>query len=353
MARVVLHIGPHKTGTTLLQQRFVALREPLGAAGIAYPEAWQRHLWGHHALAFELAAAARAEDEAERRLAAMRDTFAAVAAAAPCVLLSSENFERLSPAAIALLRRMLDGHAVEVVYFARRWSGLLPSVWQEDIKHGGAETLPAFALGHLLRPFRSEVLNYANVLDRYAAAFGAEALRFASYDAVLEGGGTLLGFFLGRVLGVALPPDGAAERVNGALPPEDAEIIRVLNAMARRERGRAPGGAWPRTHFHALARDGHPAVAALRGALRQAVEALRIPDDTAPFRAVERAVLERHGTRLLNAAPDGRLFGPCAAPAEIRHVAGDPWTLPGVPDAFAALHRAIGERHRATRPAAA
>ena len=38
MARVILHIGPHKTGTTLLQQRFVALREPLGAAGIVSPE---------------------------------------------------------------------------------------------------------------------------------------------------------------------------------------------------------------------------------------------------------------------------------------------------------------------------
>ena len=38
MVRVILHIGPHKTGTTLLQQRFVALREPLGAAGIVSPE---------------------------------------------------------------------------------------------------------------------------------------------------------------------------------------------------------------------------------------------------------------------------------------------------------------------------
>lgn len=178
----------------------------------------------------------------------LREAFAEIAAGAPCVLLSSEHFERLDAAVISLLRRVLDGHAVEVLYFARRWSGLLPSAWQESVKHGSAETLPAFALGHLLQPFRSDILNYANVLDRYAAVFGADALRLASYDAVLEEGGTLLGSFLDRILGVSLPPDGAAERVNPALPPEDVEIMRVLNAMARRERGRAPGCAWTRLH---------------------------------------------------------------------------------------------------------
>lgn len=34
MARVILHIGSHKMGTTPLQQRFAVLCESLGAAGI-------------------------------------------------------------------------------------------------------------------------------------------------------------------------------------------------------------------------------------------------------------------------------------------------------------------------------
>lgn len=90
--------------------------------------------------------------------------FAEIAAGTACGLHSSENFGRLDAAAISLPRRVLDGHAVEVVYFARRWSGLPPSVWQESVKRGNTETLSAFTFGHLLRPFRSDVLNDANVL---------------------------------------------------------------------------------------------------------------------------------------------------------------------------------------------
>ena len=37
MANVLLHIGRHKTGTTALQQAFIASREVLFAAGIDYP----------------------------------------------------------------------------------------------------------------------------------------------------------------------------------------------------------------------------------------------------------------------------------------------------------------------------
>ena len=48
----IIHIGPHKTGSTYLQDSFCKLRDVL--AQKAYPKLWQTISTGHHALAFDL-----------------------------------------------------------------------------------------------------------------------------------------------------------------------------------------------------------------------------------------------------------------------------------------------------------
>src|SRR4029453_16249123 len=53
MRRVlILHVGPHKTGTSYIQQRLVADRDLLlERAKVVYPKTGQDILYGHHSLA--------------------------------------------------------------------------------------------------------------------------------------------------------------------------------------------------------------------------------------------------------------------------------------------------------------
>src|SRR5438105_4170120 len=41
MPRYILHIGPHKTGTTYLQASFLRFRSELSDRGVCYPAEWQ------------------------------------------------------------------------------------------------------------------------------------------------------------------------------------------------------------------------------------------------------------------------------------------------------------------------
>jgi len=41
MPRYVVHIGPHKTGTTYIQSRLDAARDRLRAVGVTYPATWR------------------------------------------------------------------------------------------------------------------------------------------------------------------------------------------------------------------------------------------------------------------------------------------------------------------------
>jgi hypothetical protein len=336
VTRVLLHIGSHKTGTTYLQQGFVALRPALRDAGIDYPSAWQDHLHGHHSLVRALARDDAGTGDRLRDLADQADRQGLA------LLLSSENFETLGNAAVQRLAAALAGHAVEVVYFARRWSGLLPSAWQEDVKQGGEATYPAFLLNHLADPQSSSLLNHAIVLDRYAQAFGQRAIRVVAYDGVIEAGDDLLEFFARRILQVRIDPPAAKGRVNRALPPVDVEIIRTLNVMARLSGGTLPAGVWPMRLFYDLGAGRLAAIATLRDTLGAHLVEHRLPGDLPACREIEAHTAERFGPILPAGGPT--LFGTAQAIIG-HHVDGAYWTNPAVPPAFAQLCDAMCRRH--------
>lgn len=339
MTRVVIHIGSHKTGTTYLQQGFVALRASLRAAGIEYPPEWQDHLYGHHSLVRMLAAGDAATPA---RLAAMVQ---AAGQEGHAVLLSSENFEDLDDAAIGRLASALRGHAVEIVFFMRHWSGLLPSAWQEEVKQGGSAPYPGFLLKHLAQPAHSRLLNPTPMLGGYAAAFGHEAIRLVGYDRVIDSGEDIVGFFLRALLEVACACPAGGKRINRSLPAVDVEIIRLLSVAARRSAGSLPGGVWPMKLFYDLSRQGLPAIATLRAALRPHVVRHDGPGGLSALRALERQVIEQFGP-ILPGDGDVPPIAPC--PSSLgEYVAGEYWMDPAVAPAFAELRDAARRRHAA------
>lgn len=334
MARIVIHIGSHKTGTTYLQQGFVALRQPLLAVGFDDPSEWQDHLDGHDTLV----GLAAGDGAALARLAAIGVTAAREGRA---VLLSSEKFEHLDDSAVGRLAGALRGHAVEIVYVARHWSGLLPSAWQEQIKQGGSETYPEFLLSHFAQPADSRLPSPMGVLGRYAAAFGRDAIRLVDDDRLVGGGGDLLGLVLDALLRVPVLPSSQGRRVNAALAAVEVEVIRVVNAMAGRWPGSVPGGVRPMKLFFEFGREGLPAIDTQRAALRPYVIRCGVPDDLAALQVIESQTIAQ-SVPMLPAQGDAPARKPFVAG---EHVAGEYWIDPTMQTAFATRRDALGRRY--------
>lgn len=227
--RLLLHIGPHKTGTTYLQSRLLQHAAALRAGqGINYVQAGIGPQFGHHKLCAEL----RHTGPGEAWAAAAQEW-----AQYPCHIISSENFSRLPAAAVATLAELLAGLEVEVCYVLRRPEALLYAAWQEQVKHGSPQSLPEFVAPHLAAPEDSPLLNPQVLLAPYLQAFGGR-LRLLSYDGARAAGQSLVtALFEGLTLGA--PPGADNAVVNKSMRLDRAETLRALNAW---ELGRQPAG---------------------------------------------------------------------------------------------------------------
>jgi hypothetical protein len=228
VTQLVLHIGPHKTGTTYIQQNLYELAPLLAERGVCYPtDKWIFHFGHHDLIDREMVGSLR------------QDLAACVPADATTVVLSTENFDRLEEPAIRLLREQVDD-PVRIVFYLRRADALLYSTWQEDVKFGSEESFPRFLLRHLAKPFSSELINPALVLDRWASVFGLDSIRIFDYDHLVETGVDLCKSFLQEVLGVEGLDPSTTTLINKSLARADAELLRALNSIDR-SRGHPPG----------------------------------------------------------------------------------------------------------------
>jgi hypothetical protein len=220
----ILLIGPHKTGSTALQQLLAANRQRLEADGIYYPTL-ETGTWAesaHHSLVVALQANRHLPDNLTRLLESHP---------LPRLVLSSENFCRLDESQAAHLRDHLASDKVQIIYVLRRPDRILISFWQEMVKHGLGQRLDEFAAQHLKDPQSSRLLNACHVLDTWAKIFGHDSVGILRYDvAVRSGSGGLAEAFFRYVL--KLPPmSEGVEWSNQSFPAETIEILRALNTM--------------------------------------------------------------------------------------------------------------------------
>jgi hypothetical protein len=144
LARYLIHVGPHKTGSTYLQKGFSRLRGALFELGARYPMHWaDPESKSHVHLVRRLK---EADPDLAREFASLN------ALANQTIILSSEDIVDLPVEALRRLRHLLGGRSVSIIFYCRRWSELIPSAWQEVVKHGGAEGLPEFLAQHLINP---------------------------------------------------------------------------------------------------------------------------------------------------------------------------------------------------------
>ena len=316
-ARYVIHIGPHKTGSTYLQHAFTQMRTELREHGIDYPDLWGG-LHGHMALMDHLASGDAVALQAAFNLLTDRSEY-------ETILLSSETLAYCTDAQVRLLRGLLRGAPVTIVFYVRRWSELIPSHWREVLKHGSRESLQGFALKYMFSPATSEIVNFALVLGRYATAFGADNLRLASYNAIAEAGEDLLSHFCRCFLNWPDPPPNMLGRVNESLDMVDCEVIRTLNAL---EYVRAGDEGVPLYHRYMALKPELPIGWIVDQSMQFAVNPMRFDDAALGLADLHDRIANQYRYALVPPCPGGRLFSPRAA--DVLYVHPDYVLRPGI-----------------------
>ena len=209
----IIHIGPHKTGTTSIQAMLSSLsrREdrPFAYPFCAEGETGQ-HTFAHLAC-----------DPEQPAFAAM---LAELAAMEGLCILSSEELCYLPAAGLRNLHDARPGARATIVYYQRDLLALLQSWWQETIKHGSVQPLASFALDRVLAPHHLHLLVPDALLSGWASVFGREVIRIFRYEHISD----VAQHFASEFLGVDLPAEASAVS-NRSYDPIDCEMMRLWN----------------------------------------------------------------------------------------------------------------------------
>jgi hypothetical protein len=246
----LVHIGPHKTGTTAIQGALHLARERLAAQGVVYPGPGRQPLWpvlavtGQPALRGEPRPEIAYWDELVRDIRAAGDQR---------VILSSEFFAEADDAAVRRIVEDLGGASVRIVVTLRSLTRILPSQWQQYLQNGYHFRYSEWLEGVLSEPPRTPTPGFwrrhrhDTLIARWVAAVGAENLTVIvinESDRLM-----LLRIFesmIGLPGGFLIPEERA---VNRSLTVAEAELVRLLNEeFSRRD--------WPERSYARFMRYG-------------------------------------------------------------------------------------------------
>jgi LPS sulfotransferase NodH len=233
---LTIHIGAHKTGTTLLQKTFVEERSKLARHGVIYPNTNWFH-FAQHRLAFALKGKRDPSQNDKPDLdAEMAQLSAALSQAqqdhpeGAQVFVSSEALFDLDRNRIEALYRHLPTRNVSILAVLRRPDNLMLSIYNQKMK-GPLNKFARPIEDFWHRPERlAGDLAMARCVENWASVFGRERILLRRYEEAnpLEIAFTALG----------LPPDFVTQpkRVNQGTPAAVAEIMRLA-----KQQGMEPG----------------------------------------------------------------------------------------------------------------
>jgi len=246
----LLHIGPHKTGTTAIQGALHLARERLAAEGVVYPGRGRQPLWPILAVTGQpaLLGGPRPEisywDNLVREIRAAGDQR---------VVLSSEFFAEADDATARRVIADLGGTRVHVVVTLRSLTRILPSQWQQYLQNGFHFRYLEWLEGILSDPPRTPTPGFWRrhrhdaLVARWAAENGPENLTVIALDE--SDRLMLLRVFesmLGLHGGFLVPEETAANR---SLTAAETELVRLLNEeFSRRD--------WPHRSYARFMRYG-------------------------------------------------------------------------------------------------
>ena len=255
MAKLVLHIGAHKTGTSYLQSLFYHNHDLLRSHGVFYPKTGPN--LAHHALA---AVWIPVSDVPERFFGAAGPVglwdklIAEYAPLDGTVFLSAENFSRSAPKAVDmadLAKRLAPFESVQVVYTLRAQTEMMTSLWVQVAKNRKAPSLHSYIDKALNQGMGGGIpLDYNVIYDQLLQGFAPEQITLLDYATFRRTKGGIEQVFL-DILGCNLSaadlkpapvrqanisPDAlaqyAASRITkGTVPPP--ELVERLTGLIR------------------------------------------------------------------------------------------------------------------------
>jgi hypothetical protein len=250
--RAYLHIGAPKTGSTFLQGVLWNNREALLEHGVHMlgDDQGQHYRAGHDLRGRRFDPAdpgvdwTGAWDRMARR---------AGESTAPGVVVSDEHLASLQPGQVTRAVEALAPREVHVVYATRDLVGLLPSEYQEFVKHGATASYDAWVADVLAANHRGpgrwfwRVHDAADVVARWSTGVPLERIHVITMPGPNAPRDEIWRRFA-SVLGVDPSVATAGpETVNTSLGPTEVEVLRRVNAALPSD--------FPRWHRTGIARD--------------------------------------------------------------------------------------------------
>jgi hypothetical protein len=340
--RLLLHIGPHKTGTTAIQGAMHKARKKMRNQGVVYAGKVRQHQMA--ALAVTGGKGLLGDRPADRK---DWDDLVSEVQAAPDsrVIVSSEFFDGADDDVAAMVVDELGGDRVHVVVTLRPLAKILPSAWQQYVRnrlrHSYDDWLEAM---FNTPPYGMPTVTFWQrhhhdvLVERWAKVVGPERLLVIVVD---ETDPDSLMRTFERITQL---PDGLLEPETGwtnrSLTAAETELVRLLNIEFKKRK-------WPSERYHHAVRRGVVRQIQLRSASRDE------PRITTPAWAIERAnaiaaaAAERITASGVHVLGDLSSLSAVPAKADTTAVQDVPLTLDG---ATSAVVGAIDAAARTWRP---
>ena len=274
-AKLFIHIGPHKTGTTYIQETLSKHRDYLLSIGLNYPiipSASKFHRHAHHT--FVKWIKEKKSSEINSLTGSLEKN----------TLLSSEEFSHLSKNHINYFINQIPDIDVEIIYSKRRLGPLLVSRWQEYVKHGGTESWSVYFLSHLLKDSKRNLINGVDTLTHWSNLVGKSRLHILDYERCLEEGLDIADVLLHVVLGPDAPHLGTGKSINPSLDAAHVEMLRLVN-LHFQSKGQRPGPEHRKTFMKFLKKQ-EPEIEQALQIIRSNMVTLNL-SGTAPINALE------------------------------------------------------------------
>ncbi|GAA6135066.1 hypothetical protein NBRC116188_18560 [Oceaniserpentilla sp. 4NH20-0058] len=221
MNRLILHIGPHKTGSTYIQRELFNSKEKLLTNNLLYPST-MLEMFGHTGLANSIKT---------NSLSDFKSEISDINNFSGDVILSSENFFNLDELGIKILEESLEYNDVEIIVFYRQPTIRLLSLWHEYVKSGMTLSYSEFSSRHISKPFMSEELNISIKLNLFLKYFKSGDVRIIDYDESVANKNTLRSFM--EAIGRKGLLDESYAVINKRINFYDLEVLRCLHHLSK------------------------------------------------------------------------------------------------------------------------